>query len=220
MGPLFKDADAGPGSRKGVPKDKTRLKLHPRLLAPPPASRDGGRGDGGGSSGSWRGGAERGRPRGGGGERGGRRDEGRRGDDRSSSSGYSPGRGGRTGRDRDDKGVPSFPYVARRLKERALLPSIVFLFSRNGCEQAAKGLAKSSPDLLTDDERTKVSFFFFSAAAPSPRPGTPPSPPTPLRRKRSSPRSCAKTQRCCSSPPGRNCCSRAWPPTTRASFQS
>ena len=41
MGPLFKDADAGPGSRKGVPKDKTRLKLHPRLLAPPPGSREG-----------------------------------------------------------------------------------------------------------------------------------------------------------------------------------
>ncbi|CAM9848447.1 unnamed protein product [Ascophyllum nodosum] len=54
------------------------------------------------------------------------------------------------------RGVPSFPYLVRCLGRKDLLPAIVFIFSRVGCDQAARHVGQDSPALLSKDERRTV----------------------------------------------------------------
>ncbi|CAN0007223.1 unnamed protein product [Pylaiella littoralis] len=122
--------------------------------------------DGRGSGGSKYGGGG-----GGGGSRGGSRD--RRGSsDRGSYQGRRDDRGGDGGGRYGDSGnrrdarknmrnaayraVPSFPYLVRCLGRKDLLPAIVFIFSRVGCDQAAKQVGQDSTALLNVVERRTV----------------------------------------------------------------
>lgn len=65
--------------------------------------------------------------------------------------------------------VPSFGYLVRCLKRRAMLPAIVFVFSRGGCDRAASMVGNGeSADLLTREEFEEVDrrMSEFEAAHP------------------------------------------------------
>jgi superfamily II RNA helicase len=65
--------------------------------------------------------------------------------------------------------TPSYSYVVRELQRTNLLPAIVFIFSRVGCERAADSVAASSrSSLLTEAERDAVrdKLLSFRAAHP------------------------------------------------------
>ena len=51
--------------------------------------------------------------------------------------------------------VPSFAYLVRCLNRDNLLPAIVFIFSRNGCDQAAREVAKSTGRPLVSTEESE-----------------------------------------------------------------
>jgi len=60
--------------------------------------------------------------------------------------------------------VPSYAYLIRCLRKRSMLPAIVFIFSRDGCDRAAGMIAEGEhSDLLTKEEAAlvdeKVSEF-------------------------------------------------------------
>jgi superfamily II RNA helicase len=46
------------------------------------------------------------------------------------------------------RSVPSLPFLVRRLQQQQLLPAIVFIFSRAGCDDAARSVAES---MLSDE---------------------------------------------------------------------
>ena len=82
--------------------------------------------------------------------------------------------------------VPSFAYLVRCLNRDNLLPAIVFIFSRNGCDQAAREVAKSSGRPLVSTEeseellrRLEVGHHERMPPSPPPPPPPPPSPPLP-----------------------------------------
>lgn len=50
-------------------------------------------------------------------------------------------------------GIPSHPFVVRTLEKRDMLPAIVFLFSRAGCDRAAMIASQEESDLLSSSER-------------------------------------------------------------------
>ena len=94
-----------------------------------------------------------------GGGRGGGRDGGR--DGRSGS-----GSGGSGGRDRRERSRGRPPHrrtrrvsradIARALDETKLLPAIVFIFSRNGCDQAVRQCLFEGVSLTNRDEREEI----------------------------------------------------------------
>lgn len=63
-------------------------------------------------------------------------------------------RGG--GRDRFAP-VPSYPFVVRSLRRRDMLPCIVFIFSRAGCDAAARAAAEERDSLVNDVERAELA---------------------------------------------------------------
>ncbi|CAM9543848.1 unnamed protein product [Chrysoparadoxa australica] len=69
---------------------------------------------------------------------------------------------------RAQRQVPSFPYVVRGLKQRDLLPAIVFIFSRLGCDQAAADLSRDAGSLLSvsESEQVRERLNAFKAANP------------------------------------------------------
>lgn len=72
---------------------------------------------------------------------------------------YDRGRGDRRrpgpGAGRLDDRVPR-PEVIKMLAERNLLPAIVFVFSRAGCEQAVQQLVRDGVNLTTAEEREEI----------------------------------------------------------------
>lgn len=52
--------------------------------------------------------------------------------------------------------IPSFPFVTRNLFRRDLLPCIVFIFSRAGCDRAAGSLSSERTSLVTEKERERI----------------------------------------------------------------
>ena len=67
------------------------------------------------------------------------------------------GSGGGGGRARAPNEVPSFPYLARCLGRADMLPAIVFIFSRNGCDRAAMEVARQQAVSLTQEESTELN---------------------------------------------------------------
>lgn len=53
-------------------------------------------------------------------------------------------------------GIPSFPYVVRNLRRSGMLPCIMFIFSRAGCDRAAVSAAAERESLVTEAEREKI----------------------------------------------------------------
>lgn len=53
--------------------------------------------------------------------------------------------------------VPSFPFVVRALQRRDMLPCIVFIFSRAGCDRAAVAAAEERTSLVNDEERAELA---------------------------------------------------------------
>lgn len=52
--------------------------------------------------------------------------------------------------------IPSFPFVVRTLRRNDMLPCIVFIFSRAGCDRAAKNAAMERERLVTPEEEEKI----------------------------------------------------------------
>src|SRR5690625_318206 len=117
-------------------KKKPKLKINPELLSVVRSIPDGR--DFGGRGGYGRGG------------RGSSRHRGRGGDGR----GGRNGRGGYRGGPRP--GIPSRAGVLARLDGEGLLPAIVFVFSRAGCDAAVAQVAASDLRLTTAAERREI----------------------------------------------------------------
>ncbi|KAG5189437.1 hypothetical protein JKP88DRAFT_353078 [Tribonema minus] len=178
--PLFKDRESGPGARNGATATHAervamgkqggrkgnwgaarqlpdRLKINPELEAMHQEEMH------------KRVAAERGPPpRGGrGGERGGGDSASAGGKNRASrdwkGGGGGGGGGGRTRGVSVQREVPSYPYLVRCLARRDLLPAIVFVFSRAGCDKAAREVWGGGGSLLQAEEsevvRAKVEAF-------------------------------------------------------------
>lgn len=64
--------------------------------------------------------------------------------------------------------VPLYGDVAEELNNLKLLPAIVFIFSRIGCEQSAKMVMQSKTKLLTDEDIAYVTqaIQLFARAHP------------------------------------------------------
>ena len=103
-----------------------------------------------------------------GGGRGGRgRYDGGRGAYDGGRGAYAGGRGAYAGgggrwRERDDarakarEQVPSMPFLVRTLGRQKMVPAIVFIFSRVGCDEAAQAAAASAERLVSEDERALI----------------------------------------------------------------
>lgn len=74
----------------------------------------------------------------------------------------------RRGRDRFAE-IPSFPYVVRTLRRNDMLPCIVFIFSRAGCDRAAVSASTERENLVTEAEREQIKerLDAFVAAHPN-----------------------------------------------------
>lgn len=73
------------------------------------------------------------------------------------------------GRRRDEfKEIPSYPFVVRSLRRRDMLPCIVFIFSRKGCDQAAKAAARERELLVTMSEQEQIKKKIDSFALDHP----------------------------------------------------
>lgn len=154
---LKRSSKAGFGRRrseKGKGKDQAdgKPKLHPKLLRSLKEARESA------------GGARQERP-----ERGRRRGRGRGDSDSDDSldtmiSNYSAvKKQSRSVRKSKYADVPSYPFVVRSLRRRDMLPCIVFIFSRAGCDRAAVAAASERDVLVTPQEeaelRTRLAAF-------------------------------------------------------------
>jgi superfamily II RNA helicase len=83
-------------------------------------------------------------------------ERGRRGQRRGDS--FDERRAKRLGGGRRDRyaNVPTYPFVVRALRRRNMLPAIVFIFSRNGCDRAATAAAAERDCLVTPEEESKL----------------------------------------------------------------
>lgn len=167
MLPLYASRGCGPGAAPDPPsnfRQRRKLwKMNPKLTPEGRERREldyarrqgarttsesgrraskGERGSGGGRGGGMRGG---GGIRGYDGRDGGFRDRG-------------GGRGNRFDeRRRAREQVPSMPFLVRTLDRQSMLPAIIFIFSRAGCDEAAEAAAASANDrLLSPAEREEV----------------------------------------------------------------
>lgn len=52
--------------------------------------------------------------------------------------------------------IPSFPFVVRTLRKKDMLPCIVFIFSRAGCDRAAMATGQERGDLVTKKEKDSI----------------------------------------------------------------
>lgn len=188
-----------PEAPSGVRQRQRQWKLNPKLtvegrarreveamrregLAGPKgnaARRGGGRARGGGREGEaatdvydW----GRGGGRGGGGRGGGGRGGRGRGDGGAYGGIYGGGGGrGRMRLERDmerqraRQQVPTMPYLVRSLDRQKMVPAIVFIFSRAGCDDAAQAVAAARHALITPQESAAISARVeaFRAAHPA-----------------------------------------------------
>lgn len=53
-------------------------------------------------------------------------------------------------------GIPSYAFVVRTLRKRDMLPCIIFIFSRAGCDRAAMAAAQEREDLVTRAETAEI----------------------------------------------------------------
>jgi len=60
--------------------------------------------------------------------------------------------------------IPSRPEVVERLEREALLPAIVFIFSRAGCSAAVEQLVRAGVRLTTPEERDEIVAFVEAQA--------------------------------------------------------
>lgn len=60
------------------------------------------------------------------------------------------------------------PHVLRTLAGRGMLPAIIFVFSRNGCDQALLQCLRSSLVLTDDEERHRIAMIVDSAVSDIP----------------------------------------------------
>lgn len=60
-------------------------------------------------------------------------------------------------RRRKYRDVPSYPFVVRVLHRREMLPAIIFIFSRNGCDRAAMAAGAERTSLVTAAEKKAIS---------------------------------------------------------------
>lgn len=72
------------------------------------------------------------------------------------------GRGAMKGRSRRTLYTPSRLDVVERLNEEGLLPAIFFIFSRNGCNEAAESCFKQGLRLTSPDERGRITQIIQS----------------------------------------------------------
>eukprot|EP00177_Eucheuma_denticulatum_P007222 GFKZ01013143.1.p1 GENE.GFKZ01013143.1~~GFKZ01013143.1.p1 ORF type:complete len:1284 (+),score=239.77 GFKZ01013143.1:287-3853(+) len=61
----------------------------------------------------------------------------------------------RRGKDRFAE-IPSFQFVVRKLRRNDMLPCIVFIFSRAGCDRAALSASTERENLVTEEEREQI----------------------------------------------------------------
>ena len=142
---------------------KRKGKLNSEILRLKSSGRDlGGQDRRGGSRGGWddHGGQ---RDRDGRGDRGGRRDRGR---------GAGGGRGRERGRESGSRQAAgggrlkiSRPEMIHALRGADLLPAIVFIFSRNGCDQAVRQCLWEGISLTTEEERQQIKRLVTAATA-------------------------------------------------------
>jgi ATP-dependent RNA helicase HelY len=66
------------------------------------------------------------------------------------------GRGGPGGRRRHRWFIPDRAELVHHLDDEGLLPAIFFVFSRAGCDEAARAVARSGPRLTTAEERARI----------------------------------------------------------------
>lgn len=152
--PLF--AGEGRPARKGerARKGSGEKKLHPKLLAGVAETAERGR--------SRRGGERASREEASRGRRGRGRDEGSKDFDTvlrdyDRQKERASDRGGRRMTYKQKQAVvPSFPFVVRSLRRRDMLPAIVFIFSRIGCERAAKEAASEKEVLVSEVEAEEI----------------------------------------------------------------
>jgi superfamily II RNA helicase len=64
--------------------------------------------------------------------------------------------------------VPSYAFVVRSLRRRDMLPAIVFIFSRNGCDRAAAEAASEREALVSDEESNKIGQYLAAFAEQHP----------------------------------------------------
>jgi superfamily II RNA helicase len=144
------DKRRGRGRGERGKKKDVKPKLHPALLASVVGGSAGDRGRGRHG--------DRGRDRGRGGGDGAKdfesvlRDYDRT---RRAASRSGGGRPRQSYRDRMSS-VPSYPYVVRSLRRRDMLPAIVFIFSRAGCDRAANEATSVRDPLVTAQEETSI----------------------------------------------------------------
>lgn len=72
------------------------------------------------------------------------------------------GRSAGKGRGRRSLYTPSRLDVVERLNEEGLLPAIFFIFSRNGCNEAAESCFKQGLRLTSPDERRRITQIIES----------------------------------------------------------
>jgi len=82
--------------------------------------------------------------------------------------GRDPGRGRNVGNGRR-VWVPSRPEVVVRLEQAALLPAIVFVFSRAGCDAAVQQCLDANLRLTTPEEREEITAYVEAACSDLPR---------------------------------------------------
>ncbi|CAN8063552.1 unnamed protein product [Agarophyton chilense] len=64
--------------------------------------------------------------------------------------------------------IPSFPYIVRLLKRRDMLPCIIFIFSRAGCDRAADSASHNREGLVTAEEQDAIRRRLDSFSANHP----------------------------------------------------
>lgn len=157
--PLFSNERSRESRRsrnKGAEEKSGTPKLHPKLLSSVLGDKDGGRRRG-------RDGYRHGRGR----EqssRGGRKGETvpdfdtilKDYDSKNESKGEGHRRGRRQSYNIRMAQVPSYPFVVRNLKRRDMLPAIVFIFSRVGCDRAANTAATEREPLVSAEEEAEI----------------------------------------------------------------
>lgn len=157
--PLFSGERSRAGGRsriQGIEKKPQKPKLHPKLLSSVAGDADSGRRRG---RESYRDSRDNERS-----NRGGR--NGRAAHDfdavlkdydrKNEAKGKGNNRGGRQSYGNRMAQVPSYPFVVRNLKRRDMLPAIVFIFSRVGCDRAASNAAVQREPLVTSGEEAEI----------------------------------------------------------------
>lgn len=131
----FAKKDSARSKQKGKPRVSTKMKLHPKLLRKLQAA----------EKRNWEGSGRSKNP------------SELQDDKEIMQAKYRDisSRAKRRSRDRY-KDIPSFPFVVRTLRRRDMLPCIVFIFSRAGCDRAANMASSEHSDLVSRGEQEAI----------------------------------------------------------------